>query len=132
MSCIFCSIVAGELPCRKIFEDERTLVMLDIADDVDGHMLVLPKKHVESIFDCDTETISAVMHTTQTVSKHLMTIGYDGVNILNASGKAADQSVPHLHFHLIPRRFGDGLDTWPKLPGTTTDINEIHSKLTML
>lgn len=116
MKCVFCSIVAGELPCRKIFEDDKTLAILDIADDVDGHILVLPKTHVESVLDCDSQTLDAVMRTVQTVSKHLTTIGYDGVNILNASGKAADQSVPHLHFHLIPRRFGDNLNTWPTLP----------------
>lgn len=132
MKCVFCSIVAGELPCRKIFEDDKTLAILDIAGDVDGHMLVLPKTHVESVLDCDSKTLDAVMRTVQTVSKHLSTIGYDGVNILNASGKAADQSVPHLHFHLIPRRFGDHLNTWPTLPGAITDIDELHSQLSML
>ena len=131
MSCPFCDIVSEKLTCHKIYEDEHTLAILDIADDVDGHILVIPKTHIESILDCDSITLNCVMQSVQTVSRHLLSCGYDGVNVLNASGTAADQSIPHLHFHLIPRRHGDGLNTWPLLPGATESRNVLCEKLTM-
>lgn len=116
--CIFCRIAAGEVPSRKIFEDEHTLAFLDIAGDVDGHILVIPKAHVGSILDCDGETLERVMGTVKRVSDHLAeNCGYDGVNLLNASGAAAGQSVPHFHIHIIPRKTGDGIDAWPRFAG---------------
>jgi len=78
---------------------------MDIAKDVDGHVLVIPKKHCKGILDCDPETLHAVMDTVQRVSLHLTgKCGYDGVNLLNASGESAGQSVPHFHIHVIPRK----------------------------
>ena len=111
MSDIFCRIIAGEVPSMKVYEDEKTLVFMDIAGDVDGHMLAVPKKHVVSLFDCDEETLFALMSTVKKVSEHLINnCGYEGVNLLNASGKAAGQSVPHFHIHIIPRKTGDNID----------------------
>ena len=109
MDCVFCRIIAGNLPALKVYEDERTLVIMDIARDVDGHMLVIPKKHVQSLHDCDPDTLAALMATAQKVARHCVNrCGYDGVNLLNASGESAGQSVAHLH--LIPRQKGDGID----------------------
>ncbi|MBR5344848.1 MAG: HIT family protein [Clostridia bacterium] len=102
--CVFCRIVSGEIPSMKIFEDEQTFAFMDIAKDVDGHILVIPKKHYQNILDCDSETLAAVMRTVRTVSIHLTTeCGYEGVNLLNASEECAGQSVPHFHIHIIPR-----------------------------
>ncbi len=132
MSCTFCKIIRGELPCRKIYEDASTLAFLDIAGDVDGHILVVPKRHVQSLWDGDTETLDAVMHTVKELSGHLVTdCGYEGVNLLHASGASAGQSVPHLHLHLLPRKTGDGIDAWPQLPGATCDVQELYEKLKM-
>lgn len=124
--CVFCKIVKGALPGRRIYEDEHTLAFLDIAQDVDGHIVVIPKKHVKSILDCDEETLCRVMAAVKTVSNHLTDhCGYDGVNLLNASDESAGQSVPHFHIHIIPRKRGDGIDTWPKFDGAKQDIDEV-------
>ena len=132
MDCIFCKIVKGNVPSQKVYEDENTLVFMDIAKDVDGHMVAIPKAHVNSIIDCDEQTLSHLMRTVKKVSNHLIeSCDYDGVNLLNASEAAAGQSVPHFHIHIIPRKKDDGIDTWPHLPGITQEIKEIHQKITM-
>lgn len=129
-NCVFCKIIRGELPCRKIFEDEWTMAFLDISKDVDGHILVVPKNHVKNILDADEETLSRVMNTVKKVSNHLTeNCGYDGVNLLNASDESAQQSVFHLHIHIIPRKKNDGLDCFPKLPGAKFELDEMLEKL---
>jgi histidine triad (HIT) family protein len=133
MNCVFCKIVNRELSSRTVYEDAHTLVFMDIAEDVDGHLLAIPKKHVKSILDCDAETLGALMLAVKRVSNHLVEhCGYEGVNLLNASDESAGQSVPHFHIHIIPRKSGDGLDTWPKLPGATCDIEKIYQKIKMV
>lgn len=132
MDCVFCKIIAGELPSLRVYEDEHTIVIMDIAGDVDGHMLAIPKKHSNSILDCDTETLNHLMSAVRTVSRHCTgSCGYDGVNLLNASGESAGQSVPHFHIHIIPRRGGDGIDAWPKLGGARHGREEIFEKIKM-
>ena len=84
--CIFCKIIEGEIPCMKIYEDEYTIVFMDIAKDVDGHMLVVPKKHITNILDADEDTLHHVMDTVKKVANHCVTdCGYEGINILNAN-----------------------------------------------
>lgn len=130
MDCIFCKIINNELPSRIVFQDSHTIVFMDIAKDVDGHMVIAPKKHVTSLFDCNTETLHHLINTVQTVSKHCVEhCGFEGVNVLHASGEAADQSIPHFHFHLIPRRKGDGIDAWPNFEGAKREIEEIYQEL---
>ncbi len=130
MDCIFCSIAGGLAPCRKVYEDAHTLVFMDIAEDVDGHMIAIPKQHVKNILDCDAKLLGHVMYAVQTVACHCVHSGhYDGVNLLNASGDAAGQSVPHFHIHIIPRKAKDGIDAWPRLPGAKADIDEVWKKI---
>ncbi len=130
MACVFCRILQGELPGMMVYEDDWTAAFLDIAKDVDGHILVVPKKHVQSILDCDRETLGHVMDTVKILSHHLVErCGYDGVNLLNASGESAGQSVPHFHIHLIPRKTGDGVDAWPKFPGATLELEEVFGNI---
>ena len=132
MDCVFCKIVKGEIPALKVYEDEHTLVFMDIAKDVDGHMVAIPKKHVKSILDCDEETLSRLMSSVKRVSCHCVdNCGYDGVNLLNASDESAGQSVPHFHIHIIPRKNGDGIDAWPRLDGAKQGIEEIFGKIRM-
>lgn len=127
MDCIFCKIVSGEIPSKKIYEDEYTYAFLDIAKDIDGHTLVIPKKHCKNILDCDEETLSHVMNTIRKISKHYVEcLGFDGVNILNANEASAEQSVFHLHFHIIPRKNDDGLHTFPKLPGAKVELDDMR------
>lgn len=130
--CIFCKIVAGEIPCRKIYEDEKTLAFMDVANDVDGHILVIPKAHYKNILDCEPDVLNAVIRSVQKVSLHLTgRCGYDGVNLLNASDESAGQSVPHFHIHLIPRKQGDQIDAWPDFKGAKQDIDALYQRLKM-
>lgn len=128
--CIFCKIINNQIPSYKIYEDEHTYAFLDIADDFIGHTLVIPKKHCENILDCDKETLNYVMQTVQRISKHYtQNCGFDGVNILNANNKSAEQSVFHLHFHIIPRKDNDNLHTFPTNKKQNVDFKEVLNKL---
>ena len=128
--CPFCRIAQGEAPCYRIYEDEYTLAFLDTAGDVEGHTLVIPKVHVETIDHCPEEIALQLAGTVRLVSEHYVKdCGYDGVNILSASGKTAQQSVPHLHFHILPRKQGDGLNAWPRLGKDYHDLQEVAQRL---
>ena len=130
MNCIFCKIINKEIPSYKIYEDEYTYAFLDIAKDVDGHTLVIPKKHVVNVLDCDVETLNHVMNTIKKICNHYVTnCGYEGCNIINASGKEAQQSVFHLHFHIIPRKKDDGVNAWPDFKGATNELEAMHNLL---
>ena len=130
MNCIFCKIIKGEIPSYKIYEDEYTYAFLDIAKDVDGHTLVIPKKHVVNVLDCDIETLNHVINTVKKICNHYVNdLGYEGCNILNASGEAAQQSVMHLHFHIIPRKANDGVDSWPKYEAAKNELSQMHELL---
>ena len=132
MDCIFCKIVNGDIPSLKVYEDEYTIVFMDIAKDVDGHMVAIPKKHVKNILDCDVDTLSHLMYTVKKIANYCVDeCGYEGVNLLNARDESAGQSVPHFHIHIIPRKKDDGLDTWPKFDGAKHKIEEIHSNIKM-
>lgn len=130
MDCVFCKIVSGDIPSMKVYEDEYSCVFMDIAGDVDGHMLAVPKKHVKSILDCDPDTLYHLMNAVKTVSNHLVDhCGYEGINLLNASEECAGQSIQHLHIHIIPRKAGDMVDAWPKLPGSKEKVETIFEKV---
>ncbi len=130
--CIFCKIMKGELPCMKIYEDEHTLAFLDIAKDVDGHILVVPKKHVTNILDADSETLLHVMNAVKKIGVHLTeNCGYEGMNILNANNECSGQTVFHLHIHIIPRKRGDNVSGFPKFSGAATPLEEMHARLRM-
>lgn len=131
--CIFCKLINGELPSYTIFEDEYTMAFLDIAKDVDGHTIVIPKKHVVNILDCDQETLGHVIDTVKLISNHYVNnCGYTGINLLNASGTSAQQSVSHFHFHIIPRKNEDGVDAWPKLDQSEKSLGDMHRILQVL
>lgn len=118
MKCIFCAITSDKIPSQKIFETEQTLVFLDHSQEVDYHLLAIPKKHVKNILDCDKETLDQLMTTVQYVAKYCVdNLGFEGVDILSAAGTAAGQSIPHFHIHLILRKSGDGIDAWPRFLG---------------
>ena len=130
--CIFCKIASGKIQGLRIYENDETLAFMDIAKDVDGHILVIPKKHYKNILDCDVDTLSAVLKTVKTVSNHLTEqCGFDGVNLLNDSDESAGQSVPHFHIHIIPRKRNDGIDAWPNFEGAKEDIQTVFEKVKM-
>lgn len=128
--CIFCKIISGKIPSSKVYEDKYTCVIMDTANDVDGHMLAIPKQHIGNILDCDNENLNYLIKTVKLVSNHCVSnCGFDGVNLLNASGKSAGQSVPHFHIHIIPRKNGDGIDAWPAFNGGQRSIFDMFTGL---
>lgn len=130
--CIFCKIINGELPSYKIYEDDFCLAFLDIANDIAGHTLVIPKKHYENVMTCDNKTLSRIMETCKKIGTHFVKdCGFDGFNILNACGKAAEQSVFHVHFHILPRKVDDGEKVFPHLSGAKKEPAEICEMLKM-
>ena len=103
-NCIFCKIIAGDIPSNTIYEDEDFKVIMDIAPATKGHALVLPKNHFDNIYDIDSEVLGKAAKVAQKVIKHATEIlGCDGYNLLQNNGEIAGQTVFHFHMHLIPR-----------------------------
>lgn len=116
--CIVCDIVAGRAPVEVISESPHTIAIVPRDIESPGHTLILPKRHTRDLTTIAHADLLNLMTFTQALSNFLVTeVGFDGVNILHASGVAAQQSVSQFHLHLIPRRLGDGLNAWPTLPG---------------
>ena len=131
MDCLFCKIIKGEIPSYRIYEDEYTYAFLDIAKDFEGHTLVLPKKHMTNILDADSQTLLHVMEAVKKISNHYVNnCGYDGVNVLNNNNEAADQSIMHLHIHIIPRKNNDNLSVFPNNK-MDMDLEKIFNLLKM-
>ena len=112
--CLFCKIVAGEVPSTRVREDERTIAFMDIAPATRGHALVIPRNHSRNLYEAPEEDLA---HATASAKRLALTmrdrLGCDGVNLLNACEPAAWQTVFHLHIHVIPRYDDDPL----RLPG---------------
>ena len=120
--CIFCKILTNKEPAKIVFKDKNTIAFLPLEMNTKGHLIVAPTKHYQDIFD----NLSSLIQTVQLLAKHLKNkLNAQGVNILHASGKAAQQSVFHFHIHLIPRFKNDSINTWPNLPKWKGDVNEL-------
>ncbi len=108
--CVFCNIVSGKIPCAKVYEDEHLLSFLDIGPLARGHLLLIPKEHIERIWQANAELLSHLACSIPLLADTVMkATGAEGLNVLQNNGRAAGQLVEHLHIHLIPRRSGDGL-----------------------
>ncbi len=129
--CIFCKMVTSQIPVTKIYEDEIVFAFLDIGPISDGHTLVIPKQHFTRLHECSSEILGEVCSRLGKIAKIVMTgIGSDGYNILCNNGRAAGQVVEHLHFHIIPRRTGDGVfDQWPAYKYPQGKIETIAAKI---
>jgi histidine triad (HIT) family protein len=130
-NCIFCKIVAGTIPCFKLLEDEHTIAFMDINPGNDGHALAIPKAHHPDLYSMPPELIGAVARTAQRVAKAInKALAPDGLNMVQANGKGAEQSVFHFHLHLLPRRVGDDLKmNWGHRPGDMARVKEIYEKV---
>jgi histidine triad (HIT) family protein len=128
---VFCRILDGQIPSTRVFEDERTIAFMDINPLNEGHCLVVPRAHAPTIFDIDQTDLRSAIVTAQRVAKAIRTaLRPDGLNLLQANGAAAFQSVPHLHFHLVPRFAGDGKGfDWPLVPGDRGRIQAAAEKI---
>ncbi len=104
MECVFCKIIAGEIPAAKVAENEKAIAILDINPANFGHVLVMPKEHIENLADLDEETTTAVMNLVKEIMKRQITnLDAEGVNMVYSYGKIAGQVMPHIIIHVIPR-----------------------------
>jgi histidine triad (HIT) family protein len=118
--CIFCRLVAGEIPAARVAEDELALAFMDLGQVNPGHVLVASKRHAANLFDLTPDEAGAVMRLAQRVALAARAaFDPDGLMLLQANGPVAGQTVAHFHVHVLPRHAGDGVDfTWPrKEPG---------------
>ncbi len=122
--CIFCKILAGELPATVVDEDERTVAFMDIAPATRGHALVIPRTHAEDLLTIEPEDLRAVATASQRLARRAKeSLNADGVNLVNSCGAVAWQTVFHFHVHVIPRYAGDPLRLpWVPAPGDPEQI----------
>jgi len=113
--CVFCKIVAGQIPSTRVYEDEHTLAFLDIGHVNPGHVLVAVKQHAANLFELEEAQAAAVARATVKISRAIKAAFQpEGLSVYQANGKAAGQTVFHYHLHLLPRHEGDGMELiWP-------------------
>lgn len=130
-NCIFCKIVAGEIPCFKIYEDEHTLAFMDINPANRGHALVIPKAHSPDLYESPDESLAVTLATARKVASAVRaTVNPDGINLVQANGPGAAQSVFHLHVHVMPRFTGDELKlNWGMKPGDMDEIKALSEEI---
>ncbi|MBP1590344.1 MAG: HIT family protein [Kiritimatiellae bacterium] len=110
--CLFCKIASGAIPSAKVFEDDQCLVFMDIGPLTHGHALVIPKQHVRAITEAPLDLASHLLDIAQRVARaQVAALGAKGVNIVTNDGELAGQTVPHLHFHVIPQ-YPDDQHVW--------------------
>jgi histidine triad (HIT) family protein len=131
--CVFCKIVAGDLPCVKIYEDERVLAFADINPIAQGHTLLIPKTHAENIWEISAEDISAVARAARKVAAAIRkALDPIGVAALQLNGRGVDQLVMHYHLHLVPRA-ADGpplpVTSWTMTPGDMAAIAKTAERI---
>ncbi len=117
--CVFCKIVAGEIPSFKLYEDDDVLSFMDINPLHDGHCLIIPKQHHPNIFEAPGDVLAKIMPVVGRMARAVnAALSPDGINIMQANGEAAGQSVFHIHFHVLPRVMGDDARiNWGLRPG---------------
>lgn len=126
--CLFCSIVAGDIPSTRIFEDDRTVAFMDINPGSAGHALVVPRTHSRDLLEIEPDDLGACARTAQEIARRATErLGADGVNLLNCCGAAAWQTVFHFHLHVIPRYADDPARDrlqlpWVPQPGDPEEI----------
>jgi histidine triad (HIT) family protein len=131
MTCVFCKIIAGQLPAVKVFEDERSLAFMDVNPRSDGHCLIIPKIHAPTLFDIGEEDLVAVTNTARKVAMAIKTsLVPDGMLVYQLNGRVAMQLVDHFHVHLVPRWKNDGVDLSHGFqPGNMEKIRVIAEKI---
>ena len=129
--CLFCKIIAGEIPCFKLFEDDETLAFMDINPANEGHALVIPKEHARDVYAISDAAITATVKTAKKIAAAVdKTLSPDGLNLLQCNGPAAAQSVFHFHMHVLPRQEGDQLKlNWGLKPGDMDAIGTLAERI---
>lgn len=129
--CVFCKIVAGEIPSYKLYEDDDVLAFLDIAQVTTGHVLVIPKKHYKDIFALDKNIAQKLFAATVEMAQKLQkNLKINDLNLVNNNGKKAGQEVDHYHLHLLPRYLDDGVEFKFKRQNLSQDeMKKIQEKI---
>ena len=129
--CLFCQIVAGELPSQRVDSDERTIAFMDISPATRGHALVVPRRHATNLLEIEPDELAATALAAQRLAKRAVErLGADGVNLINSCGADAWQTVFHLHIHVIPRYVGDPLKLpWIPAAGEPDEIAATAQRL---
>jgi histidine triad (HIT) family protein len=129
--CLFCKLVRGEAKSWKVAENAHVYAFLDVNPASEYHTLVIPKRHFESIFDLPKEELNLVMDVVKDLtSQYRDKLGIDNVQIINSSGSEAQQDVFHVHFHIVPRKLGDGQNVrWTTHPEWQERFDEMLDKL---
>lgn len=129
--CIFCKIIAAEIPSCKLYEDDDTFAFMDINPASPGHALVIPKAHHPDVYSISDDAIAAVARTAKRVARAVESVVKpDGMNLLQCNGPGAAQSVLHFHMHVLPRHLGDDLKlNWGPEPGDMRAIEQLAEKI---
>jgi len=129
--CIFCKVIAGEIPGEMVDSDDRTVTVMDINPATRGHVVVIPREHAENLLSVSDEDLAAVMAAVRRICERMQdTIGPAGFNVLNNMGRAAWQSIFHFHVHVIPRYADDPLQLpWLPEPADPDELAAAASEL---
>jgi len=131
MDCIFCKIVCGEIPAYKLYEDEITLAILDINPITPGHTLLISKEHYPTLLETPPEVLSKIIKSSYPVVRAIVKgLAAEGYNLLLNNNRCAGQLIPHLHFHIIPRRANDGVSFhWSPNPARPEELTQLATKI---
>jgi len=135
VECKFCGIIVGKFPTNKVYENEHILAFSPLKEHIiaKGHLLLVPKKHYVDVYDIPLEELHHIIDAVKIIAQKLKQQYHaEGINILHASGKVAQQSCFHFHLHLIPRYKDDCLDTWPKTGYTECHFPEVYLEIAKL
>lgn len=129
--CIFCRLVAGEIPAARVYEDALTIAFMDLGQVNPGHVLVATKRHAATLLDITPAEAAAVMQTAQRVASAIHeTFDPPGITLLQANGREGDQTVFHFHMHVVPRHAGDGIAlTWPRKNPDASTLKDYADRL---
>lgn len=120
--CLFCKIINKEIPSEIIYEDEAVVAFLDIQQVNPGHVLVVPKKHCQNLLDVDLEILKKIIVVIPKIAQAILSgLGYEAFNLGVNNGKIAGQIIPHLHFHIMPRKEGDNHHLFMGQPYTSDE-----------
>lgn len=129
--CVFCKIIAGEIPSYKVYEDDKCIAILDISEASVGHTLIMPKAHFANILDIEEDLLKHLISVTKKLAKEYETkLNCNGFNILNNCKEVAGQTVDHFHIHLIPRYDSNDHVELSFKEHEVTDLDEVFKKLT--
>lgn len=130
MNCVFCKIIAGEIPCHKVFENEHLIAFLDLHPNNPGHTLFVPKIHSENLFEASNEIVAELMAAIKNFAPQILSaVGANGFNLGVNTGSVSGQVIMHTHFHVIPRFENDGLVHWATKEMSQKELEKIAEKI---